>query len=82
MASQGTITAEDHLDMLIGLQNHLGKALASYEEFMVGGKTYYLSPAGLLHRKDPESEGEGYFCGYLDDEVWNYLRTHLNKDSV
>ena len=74
--------AEDHLDMLIDLQNHLGKALAPYEEFMVGEKTYYLGPAGLLHCKDPESEGGGYFCGYLDDEVWRHLKTYLDEDSV
>jgi hypothetical protein len=75
-------TAEDHLDMLFGLQNHLGKVLEPYEEFMVGGKTYYLSPGGFLHRKeeDPGSEeGRGYFCGYLDDEVWQHLKNHLEK---
>jgi hypothetical protein len=53
----GNTTAEEHLDLLIDLENYLGKALAPYEEFMVGGKTYYLSPAGFLHRKDQESEG-------------------------
>jgi hypothetical protein len=79
---QGT-TADDHLDLLIGLQNHLGKVLAPYEEFMVGGKIYYLSPGGFLHRKDSGSEEtRGYFCGYLDDEVWNHRKTYLNKDSV
>jgi hypothetical protein len=68
-------TAEDHLDLLIGLQNYLGKVLAPYEEFRLGKKTYYLSPGGFLHRKDPGSEGaRGYFCGYLDDEVWPYLK--------
>jgi hypothetical protein len=73
--------AEEHLDLLIGLQkNYLGKALAPYEEFMVGGKSYYLSPAGFLHRKDPQSEGGGYFCGYLDDEVWHHLKNHLETD--
>ncbi len=75
--SQNT-TAEDHLDLLLKLENYLGKALSPYEEFMVGGKTYYLSPGKFLHRKDPGSNaGGGYFCGYLDDEVWHHLRNHL-----
>ena len=49
-------TVEDHLDLLIDLQNYLGKALAPYEEFVLGGKTYYLNRAGFLHRKDSGSE--------------------------
>jgi hypothetical protein len=36
-----------------------------------------VSPGGFLHRKAPGGEEEGYFCGYLDDEVWLYLK----KDS-
>ncbi|MCA1740783.1 MAG: hypothetical protein LC740_18770 [Actinobacteria bacterium] len=73
-------TAEDHLNLLIDLQNYSGKALAPYQEFVLGGKTYYLSPGGFLHRKDPVSEeGGGYFCGYLDDEVWHHLETYLKK---
>ncbi len=75
-------TAEDHLDLLIVLQNHLGRALAAYEEFMVGGKTYYLSPGGFLYRKDPGSEEGGCFCGYLDDEVWHHLKNYLNEGGV
>jgi hypothetical protein len=75
-------TPEEHLNLLIDLENYLGKALAPYEEFTVGGKSYYLSPAGFLHRKDPQSEGGGYFCGYLDDEVWNDLKNYLKKGSV
>lgn len=78
---QGT-TAEDHLNLLIDLQNHLGKVLAPYEEFMLGGKSYYLSPGGFLHCKAPESEEvRGYFCGYLDNEVWNHLKTYLETRS-
>ena len=73
-------TAEEHLDLLFDLENYLGKALAPYEEFLVGGKSYYLSPAGFLHRKDPQSEGGSYFCGYLDDEVWHHLKNHLEKE--
>ena len=73
-------TAEDHLDLLIDLENYLGKALAPYEEFRLGGKAYYLSPGRFLYRKDPGTKKGGYFCGYLDDEVWecleNYLKGH------
>ncbi len=47
---QGT-TAEDHLDLLVGLQHFLGKALVPYEEFMLGGKTYYLTGAGEVRRR-------------------------------
>jgi hypothetical protein len=75
--------AKDHFDLLVDLKNYLGKALAPYEEFMVRGKTYYLSPSGFLHCRDRGSgEGRGYFCGYFDDEVWNHLKTYLNKDSA
>jgi hypothetical protein len=72
-------TPEYHLDLLVGLENYLGKALAPYEEFMLGGKSYYLSPSGFLHRKDPGSNVGGHFCGYLDDEVWHHLKNHLKK---
>jgi hypothetical protein len=41
---------------------------------MLRGKAYYISPGGFLYHKDPGSEEEGgYFCGYLDDEVWEHL---------
>ncbi len=56
----------------------LGKALAPYEEFVLGGKTYYLSLGGSPHRKEPGSEEEGgFFCGYLDDEFWHHLKNYL-----
>jgi hypothetical protein len=72
---QPSNTAEDHLNLFIDLQNNLGKILAPYEKFMLSGKIYYFSPGGFLYRKDTGSEEEGgYFCGYLDDEVWQYLR--------
>ena len=70
-------TAEDHLELLIKLENYLGTALTSYKEFIVGGKTYYLSPGKFLYSKDPGSNAGGYFCGYLDDEVWHHLKTLL-----
>jgi hypothetical protein len=75
--------AEEHLDLLIGLQkNYLGKALAPYEEFVVGGKSYYLSPGRFLHRKDSGSREGGDFCGYLDDKVWYHLKTYLDESGV
>jgi hypothetical protein len=68
-------TAEDHLNLFIDLQNSLGKVLAPYEEFMLGGKTYYFSLGGFVYRnEDSGSEEErGYFCGYLNDDIWQYL---------
>ena len=73
-------TAEAHLDLLIYLENYIGKTLDPYEEFMLGGKTYYFSPGGFLYRKEPGGEKvDGYFCGYLDDMVWECLKTHLKK---
>ena len=73
-------TAEAHLALLVDLENYIGKALGSYEEVMLGGKTYYVSPGGFLYRKDPGREKEGgCFCGYLDDEVWDCLKNHLKK---
>ena len=76
-------TAEEHLDLLIDLQNHMGKVLAPYEEFILGAKTYYLSPGGFLYRKEEPATEEvgGDFCGYLDDEVWDQLKNHLGKDT-
>ncbi len=71
-------TAAAHFALLIDLENYLGKPLGSYEEFVLGGKTYYFSPGGFLYRKDPGSEEVGgSFCGYLDDEVWECLKNHL-----
>ena len=76
-------TAEAHLDLLIYLENYIGKALGPYEEFMLAGKTYYFSPGGFLYRKGPGSEeAEGYFCGYLDDEVWDCLKTIRKRRRV
>ena len=76
-------TPEDHIDLLIALEKYLGKALAPYEEFMVGGKTYYLSPGRFLHRKEyPGSKEGGYFCGYFDDEVWYHLKNYLDDSGV
>jgi hypothetical protein len=66
--------AEEILDRLSDLENYPEDALASYEEFLVGGKTYYFTPGGFLYRKDQPGLEEvgGVFCGYLTDEVWYY----------
>ena len=72
-------TAVTHLALLADLESHMGKALGPYEEFTLDGKTYYVSPGGFLYRKDPAGGEEvgGYFCGYLDDEVWECLKHYL-----
>jgi hypothetical protein len=49
-------TTEYTLDLLRALKNYPDEALAPYEEFKVGGKTYYFSPGGSLYRKDSEFE--------------------------
>jgi hypothetical protein len=65
--------AENILNHLSDLENYPDEALAPYEEFMLGGKTYYFTPGGFLYRKDPGSEEVGGFlCGYLTDEAWHY----------
>ncbi len=66
-------TAENILDRLSDLKNYPHDALTAYEEFDIGGRTYYFTPGGFLYRKDPEIEYlGGFFCGYLSDEVWHY----------
>ena len=74
--------AKDHFDLLVTLKNYLGKALDPYEEFELGGKTYYFSPGRFLHRKNPGSKEGGYFCGYFDDEVWYHLKNYLDDSGV
>ncbi len=67
------VTAENILDRLSDLKNYPEEALAPYEEFEVGGQTYYFTPGGFLYRKDPGTEEVGgFFCGYLSDAVWHY----------
>ncbi len=65
--------AENILERLSDLENYPEDALAPYEEFLLGGKSYYFTPGGFLYRKEPGSEEVGgVFCGYLTDEVWHY----------
>jgi len=67
-------TTENILDHLGDLKNYPDEALAPYEEFKVGGESYYFTPGGFLYRKDPGSEEGGgfFFCVYPTDEVWNH----------
>jgi len=66
-------TAENILDRISDLENYPQEALVLYEEFKMGGQTYYFTPGGFLYRKDPWSEEVyGFFCGFLSDEVWHY----------
>jgi hypothetical protein len=61
------------LERLSDVNNYPNESVAPYEEFVVGGKTYYFTPGGFLYRKDPGTEEVGgFFCGYLTDEVWRY----------
>jgi hypothetical protein len=61
------------LERLRDVDNYPNESVAPYEEFVVGGKTYYFTPGGFLYRKDPGTEEVGgFFCGYLTDEVWRY----------
>lgn len=65
--------AENLLERLSDVGAYPEKALAPYEEFPLGEKTYYFTPGGFLYRKDPGTEEVGgFFCGYLSDEVWHY----------
>ena len=64
--------AENILKRYCDLDNYPEDTLAPYEEFTIGGKTYYFTPGGFLYRKEPVGTEEigGFFCGYLTNEVW------------
>jgi hypothetical protein len=65
--------AENLLDRLGDLENYPEEHLTPYNEFPLGGQTYYFTPGGFLYRKDPGTEEVGgFFCGYLSDKVWHY----------
>jgi hypothetical protein len=65
--------AEDFSEHVTDLENYPYELLAPYEEFTLNARTYYLTPGGLLYRKDPDTERVGgAFCGYLTDRVWPY----------
>ena len=66
-------TAERILERLSDTERYPKEALAPYEEFRVGGKTYYFTPGGFLYRKESgTAEAGSFFCGYLTDEVWSH----------
>jgi hypothetical protein len=46
------ITAENILQRLSDLTNHLHEEIVPYREFNVDGKLYYFTPGGFLYRKD------------------------------
>ena len=65
--------AEDFSEHVTELEDYTYELLAPYEEFTLNARTYYLTPGGLLYRKDPDTERVGgVFCGYLTDRVWPY----------
>ena len=65
--------AEDFSEHVTDLEDYPYELLAPYEEFTLNARTYYLTPGGLLYRKDPDTERVGrVFCGYLTDRVWPY----------
>ena len=69
---QDTI-AENILERLSDLENHLDEILVPYQEFNEDGKLYYFTPGGFLYRREPGTdEVGGFFCGYLTDEAWHY----------
>lgn len=64
------------------LENYPEEHLAPYQEFRIGGKTYYFIPGGFLYRKDPGGSEEvgGYVCGYRTDEVWNHQTDEASRE--
>ena len=65
-------TAEKILKRLSDLEYYPHEALAPYEEFKIGGRTYYFTPGGFLYKDPGTEEVGGSSCGYLTDEVWRY----------
>ena len=72
MTTQWVSTAQNILDCLSELKNYPDKILAPYEEFEVGGKSYYFTPGGSLYRKDSDERTPGIFCGHLNEEALHY----------
>ncbi len=66
--------AEGILTRFGDIENNPEESLTPYREFTAEGETYYFTPGGFLYRKDSSEteELDGFFCGYLSDEVWNY----------
>jgi hypothetical protein len=71
--------AEDHLRSSL-IWRTTWEMLWPLRGVCAGREDSLREPWGMLHRKGPGSEeGEGYFCGYLDDEVWHHLKNYLKK---
>ena len=65
--------AEDFSEHVTNLEDYPYELLAPYKEFTLNARTYYLTPGGLLYRKDPDTERVGgVFCGYLTDRIGRY----------
>jgi len=64
--------AEGILARLADPKNYPEASLTPYEEFKVGGNTYYFTPGGFLYKDRGTEEVGGFFCGYLTDEAWHY----------
>jgi hypothetical protein len=61
---------EDFLEHVTDLEDYPYELLAPYEEFTLNARTYYLTPGGLLYRKESGTERVGgVLCGYLTDRV-------------
>ena len=66
-------TAENILARFSDLENNPHETIRPYLEFNVDGSLYYFTPGGFLYRRDRATEEVGgFFCGYLEDEVWRY----------
>jgi hypothetical protein len=66
-------TVERILARFNDLENNPDETIAPYLEFSVDGKLYYFTPGGFLYRRESGTEAvEGFFCGYVTDEVWHY----------
>ncbi len=54
--------AQNMLERLSDLENYPKDAHTPYEEFLLGGKSYYFTPGGFLYRKELGSEEVGASC--------------------
>ena len=64
--------AERVLERSAYSENYPEEHLAPYNEFTIGGRTYFFTRGGLLFGKDPSLRGGGSFCGHLSDKVWSF----------
>lgn len=71
-------TAENVLSCLTDLRNYPNESLAPYEEFILGGQSYYFAPGGSLYRKDEPEIDKGAEVENLNNQ--KILRHSLSKD--